>query len=134
MLTVAGSTVLLITWHAPRGPSLLPIIVGAMPGGALIDAFIALDSSQLIQAPAAVAGGPVHIVIIAGDLNVTAAGLAAAYPPPAGYRPLNNFGGLSNQLDHILAWRPVGGAYNVVEGHNTASTSVHDIMSARVNW
>lgn len=131
VLTVAGSTVLLITWHAPLGVSLLPIIVGAMPGGALIDAFIALDNSQLIQAPAAVAGGPVHIVIIAGDLNVTAAGLAGVY---GGYNPLNNFNGLSHHLDHILAWRPVGGAWNVVEGHNTASTSVHDIMSARVNW
>lgn len=131
VLTVGGNTVLLITWHAPLGASLMPIIVGAMVGGGLLDAFLALDNSQLILNPAAVAGMAVDIVIIAGDLNATTGALAKSYH---GYNPLANFDGLSNHLDHVLASTPAGAPPNVLEGQNTPSSSVHDILSARVNW
>lgn len=137
VLTIGGVTVLLITWHAPLGVSALPIIVGAMPGGALLDGYLALEQSQLIQNPAAVAGVAVDNVIVAGDLNATAAGLAGPYPPAGAggpyFRPLAQFAGNGNHLDHILAHRPLG-AVQVVEGHSTASTSVHDILSSRVTW
>lgn len=137
VLTVGGRTIFLITWHAPRGVSLLPIIVGAMAGGALIDAYVALENSQLISNPSTVAGMGVDIVIIAGDLNATAAALGATYPPPplpGRYQPLNNFDGYSNKLDHILAWRLVGGPPNIDQGRQTRSLSVHDIISAQIDW
>lgn len=126
VLTITGQRVLLITWHAPIGPSLLPIIVGTMPGGGLIDAYVALANCQLITNPAAVAGGPVDRLIVAGDLNTTGAGLQNHY---SGFRPLDNFNGLSHHLDHILA----NGGF-VVEGHHEESLSVHHMMSSRVHW
>lgn len=131
VLTVAGQNVLLVTWHAPLGPSLLPIIVGAMPGGALIDAYLALDNSQLLQHPAALIGAAPDITIIAGDMNVTAAGLAANY---GGYTPLQNFQGVNNHLDHILARAPVGTVVTFNESHNSVTTSVHNMLSTRIHW
>lgn len=134
ILQVGGQLVVLVTWHAPIGVSMLPIIMGAMQGGALIDAYLALENSQLVQNPNAVVGVPnvASLVVVAGDLNATAAALGQAY---GAFVPLNNFNdGYSNNVDHILAWRNGGGILNVVEGNNTPSTSVHNIISARVQW
>ena len=53
-----------------------------------------------------------------------------------GYEPLQNFDGESNNLDHILAWRPSGGAVNYYEARRKQSmiSKDHDIFSCRVNW
>lgn len=147
LTTVAtGARVLLTTWHAPLGLANMPAYwIGAMPGGALLDAFMAFDESQMLQNPGnavgTLTGGPAvapEVVIVAGDLNATAVGLAGPYPPypvPAPYVPLPGFAGYTNNLDHILAEPALGGVVvNVVEGHNTVSPSVHDIISARVVW
>lgn len=144
---VTGDQVLLTTWHAPLGIANMPgYLIGAMPGGGLLDAFMGFDASMLLQNPDVAVGlltgapGPVmpSVTIVAGDLNANGVALAAVYPPfpsPAPYRPLNNFQGLSNNLDHILAEAlPGGPVVNVIEGHNTPSPSVHNILSARITW
>lgn len=134
ILTVGGQNVLLVTWHAPRGPSALPIIVGAMSGGAIIDAYLALDNSQLLQAPATLAmlaGNAPDITIIAGDMNATSAGLNYNY---FGYTPLENFAGIDNHLDHVLANAPLGTVVNFQESHNSVTASDHEIISTRISW
>ncbi len=129
--TVGGVRIFLITWHTPRGPS--PIGGVNMPGGALIDLFIVLQQSSILTTAQNFVGAQ-GVVIIAGDLNTTAQGLAYNNYYGLGYTPLPNFRGYSNNLDHILVWKPGPGNVNVLQGHHSQSSSVHDIISARVDW
>lgn len=120
----ANNVVRLITWHAPLGRS--GLLVGCTTrGGAPLDAFLFLEQSRLLNR---VAG--VDIVIIAGDLNMTAQDLSTTCQ---GYEPLAAFTGESNNLDHILGWRH-GAPVNYAEARAVRSSSVHDIFSCRVSW
>ncbi|KFE64428.1 hypothetical protein [Hyalangium minutum] len=133
VLTVGGSTAMLITWHAPLGvPALAPGYT--MPGNGLIDAYLVMENSGLLQQAQAQVLATDGVVIIAGDLNTTSQGLAANYPIATGYNPLPDFVGFSDNVSHILAWRPSGNVVTVQEGHSTDSSSVHRIISARVSW
>jgi hypothetical protein len=124
-LTCGGDTVRLITWHAPLGLS--GLLTGCTTtGGAPLDAFLFLDQSDILQG----ANNP-DIVIIAGDLNMTSADLAAKC---YAYEPLAQFTGVSSNLDHIVAWLPNGGAPQFFEARSVASSSVHNIVSCRVSW
>lgn len=131
-LTIGGSNVFFITWHTPRGPSALG--GQTMQGGALIDSFLVLENSGLLNHAQTYVGAG-GVIIIAGDLNTTSQGLAFNNYWGIGYQPLQQFSGMSHNLDHILAWRPgMGGNSTVNQGHNSTSLSVHNILSARVNW
>ncbi|MFU7205100.1 hypothetical protein ACM74Z_25715 [Pseudomonas aeruginosa] len=131
LLQVGGSNILLITWHAPLGVSLLPIIVGSMSGGALIDAYLALDQSGLLNNPMLAIGVVPDFIVIAGDMNAKPAALGKSY---AGYTPLDNFTGVANNLDHIMATSPPHTAFNFSEDYSAATASTHDILCARMNW
>lgn len=128
-LTVGGTPVFLITWHAPLGVSGLG--AETMPGGGLIDAYLVLEQSNLLTQAQTYAGAN-GVVIIAADLNTTENGLKKKYWGL--YKPLRNFRGLGNHLDHILAWKPGGGNVVVDQGHNSATSSDHNMISARVTW
>lgn len=140
----SGDVIELITWHAPRGISPLPIIVGTMAGGALLEGFLALSYSALVRNPGAavaalpvpmgaVAAGAPDVVIIAGDLNAT--DLSHTYPaPPPGFEPLENFNGIGNHLDYVLAWAPPAAHTAINEDIGLPNGTVHDVLSARVNW
>jgi hypothetical protein len=127
--TVGGTPVFLITWHAPLGVSQLN--AETMPGNGLVDAFCVMENSGLLPRAQAYAGQN-GVVIIAGDLNTTAVGLKKKYWNV--YRPLINFAGLGHHLDHILAWKPGLGNPTVDQGHNSTTSSVHNMISARVSW
>lgn len=130
LTTKTRDTVLLITWHAPRG--ITSFLMENMTGGALIDAYLALENSNLIQNPDWIAQAPVSLVVIAGDLNANPRDLIFKYC--GNYTPLQNFHGLSNNLDHILVNGRNRVVVNVTEGQNTPSSSDHNLMSARVQW
>ncbi|MEN1726572.1 hypothetical protein AAIH67_31825, partial [Pseudomonas aeruginosa] len=55
-------------------------------------------------------------------------------PSAAGYTPLDNFTGVANNLDHIMATSPPHTAFNFSEDYSTATASTHDILCARMNW
>ncbi|BBP78195.1 hypothetical protein PHLH7_42990 [Pseudomonas sp. Ost2] len=131
LLTVGATNILLITWHAPLGVSTLPIIVGPMSGGALIDAYLAFDQSQLLSNPMVAVGVIPDFIVIAGDLNAKPAALSKNY---FGYIPLDDFNGVSNNLDHIMATSPAHTAFNFSEDYSYGTTSVHDIFCARMHW
>ncbi|MFN2944773.1 hypothetical protein, partial [Escherichia coli] len=78
-LQAVGSNILLITWHAPLGVSLLPFIVGSMSGGYLIDAYLALDQSGLLNNPMLAIGVVPDFIVIAGDMNAKPAALGKSY-------------------------------------------------------
>lgn len=131
LLQVGATNILLITWHAPLGVSLLPIIVGSMSGGALLDAYLALDQSGLLNNPMLAVGLVPDFIVIAGDMNAKPAALGKNYH---GYTPLDAFSGVANKLDHIMATSPAHTPFNFTEHHSVGTTSVHDILCALMNW
>lgn len=121
----------LFTWHAP----LLANWHGAnavhapFPGGvaqALPEAFEFFQRSdfftRIMQGLAAQ-----DVVIIAGDLNVLPQGMQLPFMFP-------QFDGVSDELEHILAYSPSG---NVRVGHEHALITPyppHTILAAAVHW
>lgn len=131
VITVGGASILLFTWHAPLGASMLNIIVGAMKGGGLIDAYIAFENSQILNNPQNFLGFIPQFIIIAGDMNATSAALARNY---YNYTPLDDFLGVSNHLDHIMAHSPPHTAFNVDQDRAASTSSTHDTLCARMHW
>ena len=97
----------------------------------LIDAYLALDQSGLLNNPMLAIGVVPDFIVIAGDMNAKPAALGKSY---AGYTPLDNFTGVANNLDHIMATSPPHTAFNFSEDYRTATASTHDILCARMNW
>lgn len=120
----------LITWHAPLDASGLLQGCTTPRGGAPLDAFLFLDRSGLLHP-----GPAVDIVVVAGDLNMTALNLKTRC---CGYEPLPGFAGVTSAsgLDHIIACRPGPGRRTVDfhEARSVRSASVHDIFSCRLSW
>ncbi len=130
-LGFGGRLVPFLTWHAPRGPGgLLP---GTLPGGANPDAFLFLQNSGTYLP--LVGPGFNNIGLIAGDLNVTWAGLNQNTGYPAMPYVLPGFVGVSDNLDHILG-HPNPGQANPTfpnSGHFPAS-GTHNILVSTVSF
>lgn len=126
----AGGTVNFFTWHAPLAANWLGANFSGnvLPGGGLWEAF------QFFQNSAFYTGilgglGVNDAIVVAGDLNTTAAGLAPAVP-----NMFPNYTGYSDSLSHIMVFSP-SPALLVAEGHNSLSpSSPHNLISARVIW
>ncbi|NWB89938.1 hypothetical protein HX776_05495 [Pseudomonas agarici] len=102
-----------------------------MTGGALIDAYLAFDHSQLLSNPMVAVGVVPDFIVIAGDLNAKPAALGKNY---FGYTPLDDFDGVSNNLDHILATSPAHMHFHFSQDYSYGTASVHDIFCARLHW
>ena len=127
-LNYAGGTVHFFTWHAPLQNNWLNANFSGnvLPGGALWESFQFFQHSNFYTNIIAGLGGG-DVVIIAGDLNTTNAGLG--FP-----NMFNNYIGFSNNLTHMLTYSPSPNLA-IDQGHNTPSpNSPHDLVSARVRW
>lgn len=126
-LTYAGVNVHLITWHVElRANWLGANIYGPIVNQGLPEAFMFFQNSTFYAAMMAGLGAN-DLVIIAGDLNATAAEIN---------NPLffNNFVGITDNLTHILAYSP-NGLMNLVE-HQAQVTPFppHCLVTARIHW
>lgn len=131
-LGVGGRIIPFLTWHAPRGPG--QVLTGAtLPGGANPDTYLFLQNSG-IYLPL-VAPGINNIGMIAGDLNVTVAGINQNTDIPALPIILPGFVGMSDHLDHILGHPNPGGANPTFpnSGHFSAS-GTHNILFSTVSF
>lgn len=131
-LAFGGRQLRFMTWHAPLGPGQ---ILHGINAAVNYDAYFFLQSSNFYNA--LYNPGPGDLNIIAGDLNATAVDLGAptGLPPPINHL-LPNWVGVSNNLDHILARRNVGGGINFPNaGHYaTGGLSDHDVLVSTVRW
>ncbi len=132
-LTYGASNIHFFTWHAPLrlnwlGANFSGIVLPGGGGGTLWEAFQFFQHSAFYTG--IIAGLAANdVVIIAGDLNTTAAGLA---PPVPNMFP--GYVGYSHNLSHILVHSP-SAALAIAEGHNTPSpNSPHNLISARAIW
>lgn len=138
-LDFQGRTVLFLTWHAPRGQGHLThtAIPGTtLPGGANADAFLFLQNSRVYQT--LVEPGMNNLGVIAGDLNVTSAGLKTSTSLPTLRRILPGWVGVSgdpNQLDHILGHQHPGQANpRFTNGGHFRASGTHEILVSTVAW
>jgi hypothetical protein len=126
-LTYAGNNVHLFTWHVElRANWLGANFLGPIVNQGLPEAFMFFQNSTFYTA--LIAGlGANDLVIIAGDLNATAAEMTNPNFFP-------NFVGITDNLTHILAFSP-NGVMNLVE-HQAQVTPYppHCIVTARINW
>ncbi|WP_437781699.1 hypothetical protein [Sorangium sp. So ce1097] len=131
-LAFGGRMLPFLTWHAPRGPG--QVLTGAtLPGGANPDGYLFLQNSGIYQP--LIAPGVNNIGLIAGDLNVTVAGLNQNTGIPALPYILPGFVGVSDNLDHILG-HPNPGEANPTfsnSGHFAAS-GTHNILVSTVTF
>ncbi|WP_438018265.1 hypothetical protein WMF18_03925 [Sorangium sp. So ce315] len=131
-LAFDGRTLHFLTWHAPRGPG--QVLTGAtLRGGANPDGYLFLQNSDIYQP--LIAPGANDIGLIAGDLNVTVAGLNQNTGIPDLPYILPGFVGVSDNLDHILG-HPNPGEANPTfsnSGHFVAS-STHNILVSTVTF
>ena len=128
--TYGAGTVHFFTWHAPLLANWLGANFSgiALPGGGLWEAFQFFQHSTYYTNIMAGLGAN-DAIVIAGDFNTTAAGLAPAVP-----NMFPNYDGYSHNLSHILVYSP-SIALDIDQGHNTPSpNSPHDLISARVIW
>jgi len=122
--TYAANAIRLITWHAPLGDS--AFLTGCRTKGrAPLDAFLFIDQSALLTPH-------FDLYIIAGDLNMTKKDLGTNCH---GYEPLDDFGGETSHVDHVLAWRPNGAQPTYSQARAVgAPPSDHCMFSCVVNW
>lgn len=133
-LTFAGRTIEFMTWHAELGPGLAPLL--GVSAAVNYAAYFFLQRSNYYTNTLSQPGGAnANLGLIAADLNVTAADLAAPTGLAAVPNLLPNWTAVGNNLDHIVARRqngPAGIAF-ANAGHH-GSPSVHDVMVATVHW
>jgi hypothetical protein len=132
-LNVGGKTISFLTWHAPLGPG--PVLAaGTLPGGANPDAFLFLQNSDIYQK---LTNSGTNIGIIAGDLNVTVAGLKSTGIPIFS-EVLRDFVGVSDNLDHIVGYSTTGGTKFTFsnDGHHVPDpkASPHNILVSTVSF
>lgn len=128
--TYAGGTVHFFTWHVDHAANWRNAIFlnyTNYQGPAYFEAFVFFQNSTF-YANMMTNLGPNDVVIIGGDLNMT---------PQDAQQPgiFNNFVGVSNNLDHILAFS-LSANLAVNQGVHYAFPNFgpHDILSARVQW